>query len=77
MNDRGSPEDIAEPVIVFTSRTIKPESEERFEAALEVLIAGYLKTEGHLGMSVMRPVKGTGSREYGIMLRFRDAKSRD
>lgn len=28
-------------------------------------------------MSVMRPVEGSGSREYGVLQRFRDAESRD
>jgi uncharacterized protein len=74
MTDSRSP---GEPITVFTSRTVRSGHEEEFEAALQELIARSLRAEGQLGMSVMRPVEGSGSREYGILQRFRDAESRD
>ena len=77
MNDQRSAEDPSKPVAVFTSRTVKPGSEGRFDAALHDLIVRSLQTEGMNGMSVMRPVEGSGSREYGILQRFRDAERRD
>ena len=40
-------------------------------------ISRSLQTEGQLGVSVIRPVQGSGSREYGILRRFRDSASRD
>jgi hypothetical protein len=77
MNNQTSPNVIDQSVAVFTSRTVKPGSEGRFEAALNDFIAGSLRTGGQLGISVMRPVEGSGSREYGILQRFKDEDSRD
>jgi antibiotic biosynthesis monooxygenase (ABM) superfamily enzyme len=77
MNDHSLPEKSAEPVAVLALRTVKPGCEEKFEAALHEFISRSLETEGQLGVSVMRPVQRGGSREYGILRRFRDAASRD
>ena len=77
MKEERSQEKLVEPVTVFTSRTVKLGSERRFEEALHDFVTRSLQTEGQLGMSVMRPVQGSGSREYGILQRFRDAESRD
>ena len=77
MNENRSPEKLNGPVAVFTSRTVKVGSEARFEAALHEFVTGPLQTEGQLGINVMRPVEGSGSREYGILQRFRDAESRE
>jgi uncharacterized protein len=77
MNDMSSVKTPKEPVSIFTSRTVKIGFEERFEEALRDFITRSLQTEGQLGMIVMRPVEGSGSREYGILQRFRDAESRD
>lgn len=77
MNNHTPPEKPAGPVAAWTLRTVKPGFEERFEAELHDFIARSLQTEGQLGVSVMRPVQGSGSREYGILRRFRDSASRD
>lgn len=66
-----------EPVAVLALRTVKAGLEERFEAALHDFISQSLQTDGQLGVSVMRPVQESGSREYGILRRFRDADSRE
>jgi hypothetical protein len=77
MNNQSSPEKLEEPVAVLALRTVKPGFEERFEAELHDFISQSLQTEGQLGVSVIRPVQETGSREYGILRRFRDSTSRD
>ena len=77
MNNRNSPEKSAEPVALLALRTVKPGFEEKFEAELHDFISRSLQTEGQLGVSVIRPVQGSGSREYGILRRFRDSTSRE
>lgn len=64
-------------VAVLTLRTVKPGCEERFEAELHDFIVRSLHTEGQLGVHVLRPEPGSGSREYGIVRRFSDAESRE
>jgi hypothetical protein len=77
IRDLSSPEKSAEPVAVLALRTVKPGFEEKFEAALHDFISRSLQTEGQLGVSVIRPVQGSGSREYGILRRFYDSEFRD
>ena len=77
MSDLSSPEKSAEPVALLALRTVKPGFEEKFEAELHDFISRSLQTEGQLGVSVIRPVQGSGSREYGILRRFRDSASRE
>jgi antibiotic biosynthesis monooxygenase (ABM) superfamily enzyme len=77
MNNRNSPEKSTESVAVLVLRTVKAGFEERFEAELHDFIYHSLQTEGQLGVSVIRPVQGSGSREYGILRRFRDSASRE
>lgn len=77
MSDLSSPEKSEEPVAVLAMRTVKPGLEEKFETELHDFISRSLQTEGQLGVSVMRPVQGSGSREYGILRRFRDSVYRD
>ena len=77
MNDLYSPGNSMEPATVLTLRTVKPGFEEKFEAELHDFISRSLQTEGQLGVSVIRPVEGSGSREYGILRRFRDAAHRE
>jgi hypothetical protein len=77
MNHHSSSERSKEPAAVLALRTVKPGFEERFEAELHDFISRSLQTEGQLGVSVMRPVQGSASREYGILRRFSDSASRD
>ena len=66
-----------DPATVLTIRTVKPGCEEKFEAELHDFISRSLQTEGQLGVSVIRPVAESGSREYGILRRFRDKAYRE
>jgi hypothetical protein len=77
MKDLSSPEKSTEPVAVLVLRTVKPGSEEKFETELHDFISRSIQTEGQLGVSVIRPVQGSGSREYGILRRFRDSASQE
>lgn len=77
MDNHRTLEKPAEPVAVLTLRTVKPGSEERFEAELHDFISCSLHTEGQLGVHVLRPEPGSGSREYGIVRRFSTTEYRD
>lgn len=77
MDNYTKPDKSAEPVAVLTLRTIKPGCEERFEAELHDFILRSLNTEGQLGVHVLRPDPGSGSREYGIVRRFSNSEFRD
>ena len=66
-----------EPVAVLTLRNVKRGYEERFEAALHDFIAESFGAEGQLGVHVIRPAPGSGSREYGIVRRFSSPQARD
>jgi hypothetical protein len=66
-----------DPATVLTMRTVKPGFEEKFEAELHDFISRSLQTAGQLGVSVIRPVAESGSREYGILRRFRDKAHRE
>jgi quinol monooxygenase YgiN len=76
MNNQSSPEAPKAPVAVLALRTVRPGLGERFEAELHDFISQSLQTEGQLGVSVIQPVRESGSREYGILRRFRDSSSR-
>ncbi|QEM67620.1 antibiotic biosynthesis monooxygenase [Geobacter sp. FeAm09] len=77
MNTYGTAEKPAEVVAVLTLRTVRTGCEERFEAELHDFIARSLHAEGQLGVHVLRPEPGTGSREYGIVRRFGTGECRD
>jgi hypothetical protein len=77
MNTQTQPENPSGPVETWTLRTVKPGFEEKFETELHEFIVRSVQTEGQLGVSVMRPVQGSGSRQYGILRRFSDSASRD
>ena len=77
MSDLTSSEKSAEPVAVLALRTVKVGFEEKFDAELHDFISRSLQTEGQQGVSVVRPVQGSGSHEYGILRRFSDSESRD
>lgn len=66
-----------QPVAVLTLRTAKPGLEEKFEAQLHDFISRSFEAEGQLGVYVVRPPPGSGSREYGIVRRFSNTQSRD
>ena len=77
MDDESTPQKPAGPVAILTLRTVRLGCEEIFEAELHGFIARSLHAEGQLGVHVLRPEPGSGSREYGIVRRFSDAGFRD
>jgi hypothetical protein len=66
-----------EPVTVAVIRVVKPGCEEAFERALHDFVQDSLHLPGQLGVHILRPAPGSGSREYGIMRRFVDVEARD
>ena len=66
-----------EPVTVAVTRVVKPGCEEEFERALHDFVQRSLHLPGQLGVHILRPVPGSGSREYGILRRFENAEARD
>jgi antibiotic biosynthesis monooxygenase (ABM) superfamily enzyme len=66
-----------EAVATLTLRTVKKGCEQRFEAELHDFISRSFNTEGQLGVHVIRPAPGSGSREYGIVRRFSSPLVRD
>lgn len=66
-----------EPVTVAITRIVKPGCEEAFEQALHDFVQDSLHLPGQLGVHILRPPPGSGSREYGILRRFESAEARD
>jgi antibiotic biosynthesis monooxygenase (ABM) superfamily enzyme len=62
-------------ITVFITRTVKPGCEVDFERALHGFAQRSLSLPGQMGVHIMRPAPGSGSREYGIVRKFasRDA----
>jgi hypothetical protein len=65
------------PVTVAVTRIVKPGCEEAFEQALHDFVQDSLHLPGQLGVHILRPPPGSGSREYGILRRFENAEARD
>jgi antibiotic biosynthesis monooxygenase (ABM) superfamily enzyme len=66
-----------EPVTVAITRIVKPGCEEEFERVLHDFVQRSLDLPGQLGVHILRPAPGSGSREYGILRRFESAEARD
>jgi len=66
---------INQPVHVAVTRTVKPGCEVAFEMALHDFVQRSLALPGQMGVHIIRPARGSDSREYGIVRRFanRDA----
>lgn len=58
------------PVTVCVTRTPKPGCESAFEGALHEFVQRSLQLPGQMGVHIMRPAPGSGSREYGIIRKF-------
>ncbi len=65
------------PVTVAVTRVVKPGCEEAFERVLHDFVERSLNLPGQLGVHILRPAPGSGSREYGILRRFENAEARD
>ena len=63
------------PVTVSITRTVRPGCEAAFERALHDFVQRSLTLPGQMGVHIMRPATGSGSRDYGIIRKFanRDA----
>jgi len=63
------------PITVCITRRVKLGYEEAFERALHEFVQRSLVLPGQMGVHIMRPAPGSGSREYGIVRKFssRDA----
>ncbi len=59
-------------ITVCITRTVKPGREAEFERALHDFVERSLELPGQLGVHIMRPAPGSGSREYGIVRKFAD-----
>jgi hypothetical protein len=67
----------SEPVTVAVIRSVRSGCERAFEDQLHQFIERSLREPGQLGVHVLRPAPGSGSREYGILRRFTDTAARD
>lgn len=59
-----------EPISTVTLRTVRAGQEENFEAALRDFFQLTRDVPGQLGVHVVRPGPGSGSRDYGILRTF-------
>jgi len=65
----------SDTVTVSITRTVKPGSEVEFERALHDFVQRSLALDGQLGVHIMRPAPGSGSREYGIVRKFASSEA--
>jgi antibiotic biosynthesis monooxygenase (ABM) superfamily enzyme len=61
-----------EPIHVAVIRTVKSGYETAFEQALHDFVRRSLSLSGQMGVYVIRPAPGSGSRQYGIIRKFAD-----
>jgi hypothetical protein len=66
-----------EPIHVAITRTVKPGSEAAFEQALHDFVQRSLTLAGQMGVYIIRPPPGSGSRQYGIIRKFADRSALD
>lgn len=59
-------------ITVCITRTVRSGCEADFERALHDFVQRSLSQPGQHGVHIMRPVPGSGSREYGIIRKFAD-----
>jgi antibiotic biosynthesis monooxygenase (ABM) superfamily enzyme len=59
-----------EPIHVAIVRTVKPGCEAAFEQALHEFVQRSLALSGQMGVDIIRPAAGSGSRQYGIIRKF-------
>ena len=62
--------DASAPITVCITRRVKPGSEAAFERALHEFVQRSLVLPGQMGVHIMRPAPGSGSRDYGIIRKF-------
>jgi antibiotic biosynthesis monooxygenase (ABM) superfamily enzyme len=59
-----------DPIHVAIIRTVKPGCETVFEQALHNFVQRSLSLAGQMGVYIIRPAPGSGSRQYGIIRKF-------
>jgi antibiotic biosynthesis monooxygenase (ABM) superfamily enzyme len=64
-------------ITVAVTRIVRPGKEAAFEQALEGFVRRSLDKPGQLGVHLLRPPAGSGSREYGLLRRFANEAARD
>src|SRR5229473_350407 len=64
-------------ITVSITRTVKPGCEADFERALHAFVQRSLTLPGQLGVHILRPAPGSGSREYGVIRKFADRDALD
>ena len=65
----------SDAITVCITRTVKPGCEEVFEQALRAFVQRSLAQPGQMGVHIIRPAPGSGSREYGIIRKFANRES--
>lgn len=66
-----------EPISTVTLRTVRSGQEAEFEAALKDFFQVSKDVPGQLGVHVVRPGPGSGSRDYGILRTFSNEETRN
>ena len=65
------------PIHVAITRRVKPGHEAEFQQALREFFQASFGHEGVLGASVLTPLPGSDSREFGILRTFASKSERD
>lgn len=66
---------MSKPIQVAITRTVKPGYEAAFEQALHDFVQRTLSLAGQMGVHIIRPAPGSGSRQYGIIRHFADREA--
>ena len=61
-----------DPIQIAIIRTVKIGREKKFEQALHEFVQQTLALSGQMGVHIIRPAPGSGSRQYGIIRKFAD-----
>jgi len=65
------------PIHIAITRRVRPGSEAEFQKALNEFFQASFGQPGVMGVSLLTPAPGTGSREYGILRTFASETERD
>jgi uncharacterized protein len=65
------------PIHAAITRKVKPGNERAFEESLREFFQESLHREGVLGVHLLSPPPGSGSREYGVLRTFANEHERD
>ena len=66
---------VIDPVQIVVLTTIRPGRERDFEGSLHRFVQRAIAFPGQLGVEVIRPAEGRGSRRYGVVHRFGDQEA--